>query len=90
MQEKWSLFFFAVAHWQVRTTPPKGRIQGLCSCVPGSMDNEEYSPLHVASSKGHRAIIVALVEEGGADVNIRGGEREDTPLMLSVRNIVTS
>lgn len=49
------------------------------------MDNEEYSPLHVASNEGHTAIIVALVEEGGADVNFRGGERKDTPLMLSVR-----
>ena len=27
---------------------------------------------------------MALVEEGGADVNLRGGERGDTPLMLSV------
>lgn len=51
---------------------------------PDSVDNEEYSPLHVASRKGHTAIIVALVEEGGADVNVRGGEQGDTPLMLSV------
>ena len=31
------------------------------------------------------AIIVALVEEGGADVNSRGGMAGDTPLMRSVR-----
>ena len=49
-----------------------------------TQDEEAYSPLHVASSEGHRAIIVALVEEGGADVNVRGGKRKDTPLMLSV------
>ena len=49
-----------------------------------AVDSEEYSPLHVASGKGHTAIIVALVEEGGADVNLRGGERGDTPLILSV------
>ena len=39
----------------------------------------------MASKDGHTAIIVALVEEGGADVNVRGGEQGDTPLMLSVR-----
>jgi len=49
-------------------------------------DNDTYSPLHVASRQGHMAIIVALVEEGGADVNIKGGERGDTPLMLSARS----
>ena len=49
-----------------------------------SVDGETYSPLHVASKQGHTAIIVALVEEGGADVNVRGGEQGDTPLMLTV------
>ena len=49
-----------------------------------SVDNETYSPLHMASRHGHTAIIVALVEEGRADVNVRGGEQGDTPLMLSV------
>ena len=62
----------------------------LCSLThthsPDSMDDEEYSPIHVASRKGHTAIIVALVEEGGADINVRGGEQGDTPLMLSVRS----
>lgn len=43
------------------------------------------SPLHIASGHGHTAIIIALVEEGGADVNCKGGERNDTPLMLTVR-----
>ena len=38
----------------------------------------------MASEHGHTAIIVALVEEGGADINSKGGERGDTPLMLSV------
>lgn len=52
--------------------------------LTASADNDTYSPLHVASRQGHMAIIVALVEEGGADVNIKGGERGDTPLMLSV------
>ena len=51
------------------------------------MDEDALSPLHVASSKGHTAIIVALVEKGGADVNLRGGEMGETPLMLTVSNI---
>lgn len=42
----------------------------------------------MASKQGHTAIIVALVEEGGADINVRGGEQGDTPLMLTVRNTV--
>lgn len=49
-----------------------------------SLDKHMNSPLHVASGKGHTAIIIALVEEGGADVNSKGGERNDTPLMLTV------
>ena len=49
-----------------------------------AFDRENISPLHVASAKGHTAIIVALVEEGGADINCKGGEHGDTPLMLSV------
>ena len=68
---------------------------GLCLCsvicvsmvlifISDQADEEGYSPLHLASSEGHTAIIVALVEEGGADVNLQGGERKDTPLMLSV------
>ena len=55
-----------------------------------SVDDETYSPLHMASKQGHTAIIVALVEEGGADVNVRGGEQGDTPLMLTVRNTACS
>lgn len=49
-----------------------------------SLDGEMNSPLHIASDRGHTAIIIALVEEGGADVNSKGGERNDTPLMLTV------
>lgn len=56
----------------------------LTFLVLEAQDDEAYAPLHVASSSGHRSIIVALVEEGGADVNTRGGVRGDTPLMLSV------
>ena len=48
------------------------------------MDSLENSALHVASAQGRMAIIVALVEEGGADINLKGGERGDTPLMRSV------
>ena len=47
-------------------------------------DGHWYSPLHMASEKGHTAIIIALVEEGQMDVNQKGGEKGDTPLMLSV------
>ena len=50
------------------------------------MDHNLYTPLHVASEAGHTAIIVALLEEGGADINMKGGERGDTALMLSVRH----
>ena len=49
-----------------------------------SLDKHMNSPLHVASGKGHTAIIIALVEEGGADVNSKGGQMNDTPLMLTV------
>ena len=52
------------------------------------LDDEGLSPLHVASKEGHTAIIVALVEEGGADVNILDGESKATPLMLSVRKFM--
>lgn len=38
----------------------------------------------MASEAGHTAIIVALVEEGSADVNKKGGLKGDTALMLSV------
>ena len=51
-----------------------------------SLDHNLYAPLHVASEAGHTAIVVALLEEGGADINMKGGERGDTPLMLSVRH----
>ena len=49
-----------------------------------SMDSKTLAPLHVASSQGHMSIIVALVEEGGADINSRGGDQKDTPLILTV------
>ncbi len=55
--------------------------------VADMVDEDGLSPLHVASSEGHTAIIVALVEEGGADINLQGGEKRDTPLMLSVSKI---
>ena len=56
----------------------------LISTIIDSTDNHCYSPLHTASQKGHTAIVVALVEEG-ANVNIKAGENEDTPLMLTVK-----
>ena len=49
-----------------------------------SMDSKTLAPLHIASSQGHMSIIVALVEEGGADINSRGGDQKDTPLILTV------
>ena len=54
------------------------------SHFPGVPDDQLYSPLHVASESGHTAIIIALVEEGNANVNQKGGEKGDTPLMISV------
>ena len=51
----------------------------------GSTDKESFTPLHIASKMGHTAIVVALIEEGNADINQRGGDKSDTPLMLSVR-----
>ena len=51
---------------------------------PDSQTSVSLSPLHVASSCGHVAVIVALVEEGGADLDQQAGEARDTPLMLSV------
>ncbi len=56
----------------------------VCACVD-AQDYDKHSPLHVACGEGHTAIIVALVEEGGADINARGGDTGDTPLMMSVR-----
>lgn len=38
----------------------------------------------MASSHGHMTVIVALVEEGGANINQQTTDTEDTPLMLSV------
>lgn len=55
-------------------------------CSLDSLDHDLYTPLHVASEVGHTAIIVALLEEGGADINRKGGERGETALMLSVRH----
>ena len=50
----------------------------------GAENDDQYAPLHLASQAGHTAIIVALVEEGNADVNKKGGKKGDTALMLSV------
>lgn len=50
-----------------------------------SKDDDNYTPLHIASRMGHTAIVVALIEEGNASINERGGEKGDTPLMQSVR-----
>lgn len=49
-----------------------------------SFDHSNYTPLHSAAKAGHTAIIVALIEEGNADINSRGGESGETPLMLTV------
>lgn len=51
-------------------------------------DSNDLAPLHVASKLGHTAIVVALLEEGSADINQRGGDKGDTPLMLSVSAIL--
>jgi ankyrin repeat protein len=48
-------------------------------------DYDQYTPLHSAAKSGHTAIIVALVEEGDADINQKGGERGETPLMITAR-----
>ena len=55
-----------------------------------TLDSDLKSPLHIASGKGHTAIIIALVEEGGADINSKGGERNDTPLMLTVSLVLVT
>lgn len=52
--------------------------------ITDTVDDSGYTPLHVAASKGHTAIIVALIEEGNANIDVRGGDNKDTPLMLSV------
>ncbi len=49
-----------------------------------STDANDHTPLHVASRLGHTAIVVALLEESNVDINQRGGDKRDTPLMLSV------
>uniref|UniRef100_A0A1X7STF0 Uncharacterized protein n=1 Tax=Amphimedon queenslandica TaxID=400682 RepID=A0A1X7STF0_AMPQE len=48
-------------------------------------DKNGYTPLHIAAKNGHTAIIVALLEEGETDIDCRGGENRDTPLIISVR-----
>ena len=53
----------------------------------GAENNDHYAPLQVASQAGHTAIIVALVEEGNADINQKGGKKGNTPLMLSVSDV---
>jgi hypothetical protein len=50
-----------------------------------SEDSSQCTPLHHATHRGNMAIIVALVEEGGANVNKPSGGRGDTPLMVSAR-----
>ena len=60
------------------TTPPS------LPPSPDAQTSVSLSPLHVASSCGYVAVIVALVEEGGADLDQQAGEAGDTPLMLSV------
>ena len=62
----------------------KPQIQ-LFTCLDAA-DRNLYKPLHQAADKGNTAIIIALVEEGGATVNDPGGERGDTPLIMSARS----
>ena len=45
----------------------------------------DHTPLHVT---GHMTIGVALVEESNVDINQRGGDKRDTPLMLSVSVLI--
>lgn len=58
----------------------------VCLTNIDTPDTQLLSPLHIASEKGNTAIVVALIEEG-ADVNVKGGDKGNTPLMLTVSHI---
>ena len=60
------------------------RVMIIAVNCTGIIDNDSYTPLHVASKMGHTAIVVALIEEGNVDIDERGGDKGDTPLMLTV------
>jgi mitogen-activated protein kinase kinase kinase 19 len=54
-----------------------------------ALSSSSQSALHVASSHGHMTVIVALVEEGGADINLQTSQTGDTPLIISVGSLLS-
>lgn len=50
-----------------------------------TVDSNVCTPLHHAAESGNIAIVIALVEEGGADINKASGGKGDTPLITSAR-----
>ena len=50
-----------------------------------TVDSNVRTPLHHAAESGNIAIVIALVEEGRADINKASGGRGDTPLITSAR-----
>lgn len=50
-----------------------------------TVDSNVCTPLHHAAESGNIAIVIALVEEGRADINKASGGRGDTPLITSAR-----
>ena len=53
--------------------------------VPCYTDMREKSPLHVAAEEGHKEMVLALVDQFGAEINIPDSEGE-TPLHCCVLN----
>lgn len=93
----WNVWEQAQYHMLIETDVLNTRINSIlipspfCSFLlshsllsPDALSSSSQSPLHVASSHGHMTVIVALVEEGGADINLQTTETGDTPLILSV------
>ena len=54
-------------------------------CPADTVDRNVCTPLHHAAESGNIAIVIALVEEGRADINKASGERRDTPLITTAR-----
>lgn len=55
-------------------------------CPTETVDSNVCTPLHHAAESGNIAIVIALVEEGRADINKASGERGDTPLITTARH----
>ena len=75
------LLNYSLTYIDIHTTPSLS--------FPDTLTSSSQSPLHIASSHGHMTVIVALVEEGEADINLPTSDSGETPLMLSVSNTTT-